>query len=49
MLNAGKAYSERYTDMVRATETYESLIKRYPESALVPEALYNLYRLNKDR
>jgi outer membrane protein assembly factor BamD (BamD/ComL family) len=34
-------------DQERATETYESLIKRYPKSELVPEALYNLYRVNK--
>ena len=47
MMNAGKAYSERLLDQERATETFESLIKRYPESELVPEALYNLYRINK--
>jgi outer membrane protein assembly factor BamD (BamD/ComL family) len=48
MLNAGRAYSDRLLDMERATETYESLIKRYPESELVPEALYDLYRVNKE-
>ena len=48
MLNAGKAYSERMLDPERATETFESLINRFPESELVPEALYNLYRINKE-
>ncbi len=48
ILNAGRAYSDRLLDQDRATETYESLIKRYPGSELVPEALYNLYRVNKE-
>jgi tetratricopeptide (TPR) repeat protein len=48
LLNAGKAYSERILDPARATESFESLINRYPESDLVPEALYNLYRVNKE-
>jgi outer membrane protein assembly factor BamD (BamD/ComL family) len=47
LLNAGTAYSERISDTTRATETYESLIKRFPASDLVPEALYNLYKINK--
>jgi tetratricopeptide (TPR) repeat protein len=48
LLNAGKAYSERILDQARATETFESLINRYPLSELVPEALYNLYKINKE-
>ena len=48
LLNAGKAYSERILDKAAATETFESLILRFPASELVPEALYNLYRVNKD-
>jgi tetratricopeptide (TPR) repeat protein len=48
LLNAGKAYSERLSDQVKATETYESLISRFPSGDLVPEALYNLYRINKE-
>ena len=47
MMNSGKAYAERLLDEPRATEAYEALIKRYPKSDLVPEALYNLYRVNK--
>ena len=47
LLNAGKAYAERIPDPVKATETFESLIKRFPSSELVPETLYNLYNVNK--
>ena len=49
LLNAGKAYSERISDPVKATETFESLITRFPASELVPEALYNLYNVNKEK
>lgn len=49
LLNAGKAYSERILDQARATETFESLINRFSGSELVPEALYNLYRVNKEK
>ncbi len=48
MLNAGKAYSESVSDPAKATEILEALIKRFPNNELVPEALYNLYRINKE-
>jgi outer membrane protein assembly factor BamD (BamD/ComL family) len=48
LLNAGRAYSERLLDNPRATVTYESLIARYPDNELVPEVLYDLYRVNKE-
>ena len=48
LLNAGSAYAEKILDLGRANETYESLISRFPNNELVPEALYNLYRVNKD-
>ena len=48
ILNAGKAYSERMNDQVKATETFESLLNRFPESELVPETLFLLYKINKD-
>jgi tetratricopeptide (TPR) repeat protein len=47
-LNAGKAYADKLSDPVHATETFEKLISRYPENVLVPEALYNLCRVNKE-
>ncbi len=46
-LNAGKAYSEKIGDRERATATLELLLKRYPGSLLVPEALYTLYNINR--
>ena len=49
LMNAGRAYSERFSDQVRATQTYESLISRFPGSELVPEALYNMYNVNKEK
>lgn len=48
LLNAGKAYAESIKDTVKGTETYETLITRYPGSPSIPEALYNLYRLNEN-
>ena len=39
---------KEYHDQARATETFESLINRFPASELVPEALYNLYKVNKE-
>ena len=47
MLNAGKAFAERIPDIPKATETFESLINRFPASELIPETLYNLYKINK--
>jgi tetratricopeptide (TPR) repeat protein len=48
LLNAGKAYSERINDQTRANETFESLINRFPDDELIPETLYNLYKVNKE-
>jgi hypothetical protein len=48
MLNAGKVYAERIPDPAKATETFESLVNRFPSSELVPETLYNLYNVNKE-
>jgi hypothetical protein len=47
-LNAGKAYSEKLSDQVKATESFEKLLSRYPSNELVPETLYNLYKTNKE-
>ncbi len=48
LLNAGKAYAERIPDIPKATETFESLISRFPENELIPEVLFNLYKINKE-
>ena len=47
-LDAGKAYSEKIGDKVKATESLESLLKRFPSHELVPEALYTLYQINQE-
>ena len=47
-MNAAKAYSERMSDQAEAAQTFESLISRFPEGDLVPETLYNLYKINKE-
>ncbi len=48
LLNAGKAYAEQIMDIPKASETFESLIERFPGTEFVPEALYNLYRINRE-
>jgi tetratricopeptide (TPR) repeat protein len=48
MLNAGKAYADRIPDIPKATETFETLISRFPSSELIPESLYSLYNINKE-
>jgi len=48
LLNACKAYAERIFDLDKANETLESLSRRFPDSDLLPEALYTLYRVNKE-
>jgi tetratricopeptide (TPR) repeat protein len=45
-LNAAKIYAEKIKDPDKANETYEILLTRFPDSPLVPEALYELYRNN---
>jgi tetratricopeptide (TPR) repeat protein len=47
-LNAGKAYYEKLAEPAKATESFEKLLTRFPGNELVPEALYNLYNINKD-
>ena len=47
LLEAGKIYSDQFLDYSKAVESFEALIQRYPESALEPEALYNIYRVYK--
>lgn len=45
-LNAAKIYAEKINDQDKANETYEILLTRFPDSPLIPEALYELYRSN---
>lgn len=47
-LNAGKAYFEKLSDVSKANESFENILTKYSDNTLVPEALYNLYKTNKD-
>jgi tetratricopeptide (TPR) repeat protein len=47
-LNAGEVFSEKIADLPRAAGSFESLLSRYPDNELVPEALYNLYKVYKE-
>ncbi|HBZ21834.1 MAG TPA: hypothetical protein DEO60_11955 [Bacteroidales bacterium] len=46
--NAGKVFAEKITDTKKAAESYETLLTRFPDNMLVPETLYDLYRLYKE-
>ncbi len=48
-LNAGIAYSENLNEQSKAVESFESVINRYPDSELVPEVLYNLSKVYRDK
>jgi tetratricopeptide (TPR) repeat protein len=47
-LEAGKIYSERINDKPKAIGSFETLMKRFPEDILEPEALFYVYRIYKD-
>lgn len=47
-LEAGKIYNERIADNPKAIESFETLLKRFPDNKLEPEALYYLYLINKE-
>jgi tetratricopeptide (TPR) repeat protein len=46
--NAGKVFSEKISDRQKAAESYEKLLSRFPENELVPETLYELYKVYKE-
>jgi outer membrane protein assembly factor BamD (BamD/ComL family) len=46
--NSGEVFSEKISDPRKAAESYEALLKRFPGHELVPETLYNLYRVLKE-
>jgi len=46
--NAGRVFLEKISDKLKAIEAFETLLSRFPESDLAPEALYELYKLYKD-
>ena len=48
LLEAGKIYNEKFYDNPKAIESFEALLKRYPNNELEPEALYNIYKVFKE-
>jgi tetratricopeptide (TPR) repeat protein len=44
----GDLYFLKLNERVNAVDSYEKLVKRFPESALLPEVLYKLYLIEKD-
>ena len=46
--NAGKVFADQITDKQKAAESYETLLRRFPENDLVPETLFYLYYLYKE-
>jgi tetratricopeptide (TPR) repeat protein len=43
LLEAGKIYSDKFSDKVKAVESFESVSKRYPGTDFDAEAIYNIY------
>jgi tetratricopeptide (TPR) repeat protein len=48
LLEAGKIYHEKFLDNPKAVESFEYLMKRYPNNELEPEALYNTYKVFRE-
>jgi tetratricopeptide (TPR) repeat protein len=46
--NAGRVFQEKISDREKAAEAYETLLSRFPDSYLAPEAYYELYKLYKE-
>ncbi len=45
---AGRVFNERISDRGKATESYEAILTKFPDSDLVPEALYELYNITRE-
>ncbi len=43
---AGTIYEQKMHDYPKASESYQELLRRYPEHSLAVESLFNLYMLN---
>lgn len=48
LFNAARIFQDRVPDTEQANQNYNMLITRFPDNELVPQALYNLYNLNKE-
>ena len=44
-----RLFSTEFNDNIKANESYSDLFTRFPDHALVPQALYDCYNINKDQ
>lgn len=49
MFFAARLFSTEFSDNINANEYYSELFTRFPDHALVPQALYDCYNINKDQ
>lgn len=49
LYNSARVYHEKFNDFDRANQSYNDYLARFPNHYSVPQALYNMYRINKDR
>ncbi len=46
--NSGRIFFEKIADRKNSIKSFESLLTRFPENELVPESLYEAYRVNRE-
>ena len=49
LFSLGTIYSQQLREPARATETYEKLVSRFPQSKHLPETYYSLYLIYKEQ
>lgn len=47
LYNSARVYHERFDDTEQANRAYEEYIRRFPSHYNVPQAMFNLYRMNE--
>jgi hypothetical protein len=48
LYNSARLYQEKFSDIEKANQSYKDYMSRFPDHYRVPQALYNLYGLNKN-
>ncbi|MBN1388778.1 MAG: tetratricopeptide repeat protein [Bacteroidales bacterium] len=48
LYNSARLYQEKFNDIEKANQSYTDYMSRFPVHYRVPQALYNMYRLNED-
>jgi len=49
LFKASVVYHDKFNDIAKATASYTSFISRFPGNYRLPEALYNLHNINRER